>query len=120
MSNFNIVLRKQQQRELAAIGEAMADAKWIFTEWRNRFCSALCAYMRTYKQAEIHKVKLPPPYKPMIWCSAAVHILSVCGDEIQDTFLRGDEKLKDAMCQAVIDDDGVEDVMGRFVELPAL
>lgn len=118
MSALRKLIQRESNRELAIEGEQRQFADSLFTDWRDRYVAQLCRYIRLHdavvKVGRSEIMQGPP----RAWCNAAVHLLTHGDLEIQDRFMRADQKLKDAMVQAVIDDDGIADLNGRFVELP--
>lgn len=120
MSALEKIIRRQQTREEIEEGLDREIAEGVFKEWRDRYVAYLCAYIRTYAKAKEIGTPLPEPMHTPEWCNAAVHILTVAERGVQDRFLRSNLKHKSQMVQAVLDDGGVTDFNGRFVELPVL
>ena len=120
MGEFSKLLWKYDSMEAAFEGRARKVVKEVFVEWRDRYVAELCAYLRLYTQAQLLGVTLQKPYRNREWCNAAVSMLTVSPEEVQDRFLRAPEAAKDVMVQAVIDDDGLTDLNGHFRQLPPL
>jgi hypothetical protein len=125
MNSLPRLLQRHRMATLAELGRQREFAEGVFSEWRDKYVATLCAWMWLIYEIE-QRNKLFPNDKPMdagepsrSWCNAAVHLLTIPGRDIQDEFLRADEKKKNEMVSAVIADGGVENEFGHFVELPA-
>lgn len=92
----------------------------IFEDWRDRYAAYLCQYIRLYASARRGKAQVPEAEWSMAWCNAAVHLLTVGDELLQDFFLRADPRMKDRLVAAVLQDGGITNLAGFFVELPPL
>lgn len=120
MSALAKLLYQNSMREAAQEGDARDFARRFFIEWRDRYVASLCAYIRVYGSAEMHRITLPEPFRDRDWCNAAVQILTNCSEDIQDCFLRAGNSTKTAMVDAVLADGGVYDLNDHFQPLPVL
>lgn len=120
MGEFSKLLWKYDSMEAAYEGRCRKAVREVFIEWRDHYTAELCSYLRLLNQAQMLGVPVQKPYRNREWCNAAVSILTVAPEDVQDRFLRAPEAAKDVMVQAVIDDDGLTDLNGHFHQLPPL
>lgn len=118
MKNLEMLLAREEWKEIKAEGEARELGVQIFKEWKNRYSSALCAYMRLWDQASAIGAKFVMKGPSRSWCNAAVLILDSAEIEAQDRFLRGNTAMQGAMVEAVLSDGGIARLDGFFMELP--
>lgn len=89
----------------------------LFTDWRDRYIALLCNHIRLSREAKgLGLTEIPFP--TIDWCNAAVHLLTHGELELQDYFLRASMEEKSELVRAVIQDQGIEQLDGFFVELP--
>ena len=120
MGKLAQLLDRELKRQLAAEGFQRERAEWVFTEWRDRYISALAASIRVQPEVQQAGIQVPRMEQSREWCSAAIHWLTVPDLGMQDYFLRADRELKNMLVRAVIEDGGMENMAGYFVELPPI
>lgn len=126
MSELSKLLGKYDRRDAAIEGRSREATREVFLAWKDGYAARLCSYMRLYanmrqfSMVTPFQVAFPAPLKSADWCNAAVLILTVASEDVQDRFLRSSAEAKDAIVQAVIDDDGLFDLNGHWHEVPPL
>ena len=120
MSSLGKILHREFVLEMIQEDEDRELGRQIFTEWRDRYVASLCAYLRLYIDADFYDVRLPEPYRDLDWCNAAVSILTIAPEDLQDYFLRSNDTIKNKLIAAVIADGGLTDLSGHFHEVPSL
>jgi hypothetical protein len=119
MTVLTDLLHRDKMRELAEAGIQRNLAQAIFTDWRDRYVTALVRCFRFHDELRrAGRSELGRDLPSRDWCNAAILILTIPEEAIQDRFLRADLKKKGEMVAAVIQDGGICDAFGRYVELP--
>lgn len=110
-------IAKQMRRELYIEGREQDLGRRIFEDWRDREISLLCAYMRTIWPLDAMEIAIDQ-WRSWDWCNAAVTLLASGPIDTQDRYLRASQERRDAMIEAVLADNGIENEFGHWMELP--
>jgi len=95
-------------------------AQQLFEAWRDRYAGSLARLMRVHAYIRKRQRPLPRGYPSAEWCNAAIHLLTVAPENIQDYFLRAGAVKKNKFVLAVLADGGIRNPRGVFIELPPL
>lgn len=117
MLKFQTLVRGLEVEQAKSEQDDQYFAMWVFQEWR-RVCIAL--FLKAIRHERQYRIRGNTSMVSPAWCNAAALILEIPGDDIADRFLRAAPDLKDSMVAAVLDDGGIYDERGRWVELPVI
>lgn len=120
MLKLTTLLQRQMNQGLRREWFERELAERVFTEWRDRYVTHLAALIRVTAEAKRLGTVLPRGDPTPEWATAAIHFLTVPDVSLQDYFLRASPDLKNELVAAVLQDGGMENSVGFFVELPPL
>lgn len=102
---------EQEERDAEQFG------KEVFLTWREHYLCVLLAAIRLKHRMTERRL---PSTIDADWCNAAALILDMGTDALVDRFLRSTPQEKNKFVSAVIDDGGMFDHKGFWVEIPVI
>lgn len=93
----------------------------FFEDWRDRFVTLNAINIRQIRQMSDRNLDVNNIVAfSADWSNAAIHVLTIPSETVQDWFLRSPITEKNKIVQAVLRDGGITNSRGTFIELPPL